>query len=74
VVFTAGIGENSAPFRAAVLDRLEPLGIAYDADKNLERSGAPRVISTADSAIPVLVVPTDEEMAIAQLTLQVTQA
>ncbi|MGM7666856.1 acetate/propionate family kinase [Microbacterium sp. A93] len=70
VVFTAGIGENSAPFRAAVLDRLAPLGIAYEAEKNLERSGAPRVISTADSAIPVLVVPTDEEMAIAQATVE----
>ena len=73
VVFTAGIGENSAPFRAAVLDRLGPLGIAYDAEANLERSDAPRVISTADSAIPVLVVPTDEERAIAQLTLTVSQ-
>lgn len=73
VVFTAGIGENSAPFRAAVLDRLVPLGIAYDAEKNLERSDAPRVISSPDSAIPVLVVPTDEEMAIAQLTLSVSQ-
>ena len=73
VVFTAGIGENSAPFRAAVLDRLDPLGIAYDAEANLERSDAPRVISTADSAIPVLVVPTDEERAIAQLTLTVSQ-
>ncbi|MEW1980383.1 acetate kinase [Citricoccus sp. NPDC079358] len=73
VVFTAGIGENSAPFRSAVLDRLEPLGIAYDAEANLERSDAPRVISTEDSALPVLVVPTNEEMAIAQLTLAVAQ-
>ncbi|MGW9550712.1 acetate/propionate family kinase [Citricoccus zhacaiensis] len=73
VVFTAGIGENSAPFRSAVLDRLEPLGIAYDAEANLERSDAPRVISTEESAIPVLVVPTNEEMAIAQLTLTVAQ-
>ncbi|HEY4614387.1 MAG TPA: acetate kinase [Citricoccus sp.] len=73
IVFTAGIGENSAPFRATVLDRLEPLGVEYDAEKNLERSDAPRVISTEDSAIPVLVVPTDEEMAIAQLTRQVAQ-
>ena len=73
IVFTAGIGENSAPFRATVLDRLEPLGVEYDAEKNLERSDAPRVISTEESAIPVLVVPTNEEMAIAQLTLKVAQ-
>ncbi|QCU76883.1 acetate kinase [Citricoccus sp. SGAir0253] len=73
VVFTAGIGENSAPFRAAVLDRLEPLGIAYDAERNLERSDAPRVISTEDSAIPVLVVPTNEEKAIAELTVDVAR-
>ena len=73
IVFTAGIGENSAPFRAAVLDRLGALGVQYSAELNEQRSGEPRVISTPDSAIPVLVVPTDEEQAIGALTLQVAQ-
>ena len=73
IVFTAGIGENSAPFRAAVLDRLGALGVQYSAELNEQRSGEPRVISTPDSSIPVLVVPTDEEQAIGALTLQVAQ-
>jgi len=68
IAFTAGIGENSAPFRAKVLDRLEMLGVEYDHALNMERTGQPRLISTADSSIAVAVVPTDEEMAIAQDT------
>ena len=73
IVFTAGIGENSAPFRARVLDRLEPLGVTYDPARNMERGDDPRVISADASAIPVLVVPTDEEMAIAQLAHTVVE-
>lgn len=67
IVFTAGIGENSAPFRARVLDRLEVLGIEYDHELNMNPPES-CVISTENSAIPVLVIPTDEEMAIAQRT------
>jgi acetate kinase len=74
LVFTAGIGENSAAFRALVADRLGALGIKLDAEANLVRSGSPRVISAADSAIPVLVVPTDEERAIAEATAAVVLA
>ncbi|MEO4038226.1 acetate kinase [Micrococcus sp. 2A] len=73
IVFTAGIGENAAPFRARVLDRLEPLGVTYDPARNMERGDDPRVISADASAIPVLVVPTDEEMAIAQLAHTVVE-
>lgn len=73
IVFTAGIGENSAPFRAAVLDRLGALGVSYSAELNAQRSNEPRVISTDDSAIPVLIVPTDEEAAIGALTVQVAR-
>ena len=68
ITFTAGIGENSAPFRARVLDRLGVLGVKYDAQRNETRSDESRLISTEDSAIAVAVVPTDEEMAIAQDT------
>jgi acetate kinase len=71
LVFTAGIGENSHQFRALVADRLGALGVELDAGLNRERSKEPRVISTAASALPVLVVPTDEERAIADATAAV---
>jgi len=71
LVFTAGIGENSHQFRALVAERLGALGIELDAGRNAERSKDPRVISTPQSAIPVLVVPTDEERAIAEATAAV---
>jgi len=74
ITFTAGIGENSAPFRARVLDRLEVLGVKYNYEANAERSDEPRLISTPDSAIAVAVVPTDEEMAIAQQTFHLVEA
>jgi acetate kinase len=71
LVFTAGIGENSHQFRALVGERLSALGIELDAGLNSERSKEPRMISSASSAIPVLVVPTDEERAIAESTAAV---
>ena len=73
IVFTAGIGEKSAPFRARVLDRLEALGVAYDAEANRARVAGPHTISAPESAIPVLVVPTDEEQAIARLTWELAR-
>ena len=71
LVFTAGIGENSAAFRSAVVSKLGALGLALDEEKNGERSKEARVISTEGSAFPVLVVPTDEEAAIAEATAAV---
>ncbi|MFK0729013.1 acetate kinase [Rothia sp. BD8] len=68
LVFTAGIGENSAYFRELVLQRLGALGITLDEHANARRSSETRVISGEDSAITVLVVPTDEERAIAEAT------
>ncbi|MDN5743032.1 MAG: acetate kinase, partial [Yaniella sp.] len=73
IAFTAGIGEKSAPFRARVLDRLGVLGVRYDHELNMSRSDEPRVISTDDSTVAVVVVPTDEEMAIAQQTFQLVE-
>ncbi len=64
-VFTAGIGENDAALRAAVVDRLAWLGATLDSDAN-SRHG-PR-ISTVDSKVSVWVIPTDEELMIAQHT------
>jgi acetate kinase len=71
LVFTAGIGENSHQFRSLVTQRLGALGVELDAGLNRERSKEPRIISTATSALPVLVVPTDEERAIAEATAAV---
>jgi acetate kinase len=66
VIFTAGIGENSAELRALALDELGHLGLALDVDRNAERSRADRVISPDGAPVAVLVVPTNEELAIAQ--------
>ena len=76
VVLTGGVGENSAPFRARLLAKLGPLGISLDAAANEESTGLEegRTISTPDSAIPVLVVPTDEDHAIAEATVTVVGA
>ena len=71
VVFTAGIGENSSPFRALVCEQLGALGIELDPELNVVRSKEPRVISTESSRIPVLVIPTNEEQAIAEATAEV---
>jgi acetate kinase len=65
-VFTAGIGEHSAPVRAALCAKLAWLGVKLDRQAN--DSNGPR-ISTADSRVSVWVIPTDEELMIAQHTL-----
>ena len=65
-VFTAGIGENAAQFRARIMDRLAWLGVTLDRDENLRHA---RRISGSDSRLPVYVIPTDEELMIAQHTL-----
>ncbi|MBO0896781.1 acetate/propionate family kinase [Arthrobacter sunyaminii] len=70
VVFTAGIGENSWDFRELTVDKLGALRIELDQDANRRRESGARLISSAASAIPVLVVPTDEEEAIAEATAE----
>jgi acetate kinase len=65
-VFTAGIGENSATIRARVVAQLGWLGVTLDQAENASHA---RMISGSDSLIPVYVVPTDEELMIAQHTL-----
>ena len=67
-VFTAGIGENSARIRSRILEQLAWFGIAFDPAANSRHA---RLISRSDSRIPVYVVPTDEELMIAQHTLSV---
>ena len=65
-VFTAGIGENSVPIRARIADQLRWLGVTLDEAENSRHA---RLISRSDSRIPVYVIPTDEELMIAQHTL-----
>jgi acetate kinase len=66
--FTAGVGENSPALRAAVVEGLEGLGFEVDPELNGVRSTVARVISPAGSPITIAVIPTNEELAIAQET------
>ncbi|MFD8594173.1 acetate kinase [Kitasatospora sp. NPDC059646] len=68
VAFTAGVGENSVEVRAAVCANLEELGISVDPDLNAVHSRQARVISPSYGRVTVAVVPTDEELEIAQQT------
>lgn len=71
LVFTAGIGENDDIVRAAVCDGLEGFGIKLDLKENAIRKPGARAISLPDSKIPVLIIPTNEELQIALETLKV---
>lgn len=73
LVFTAGIGENDDLLRAAVCRGLENFGISLDLEKNATRSGASRNLSPKGTRVPVLVIPTNEEIAIAEATLRVLE-
>ncbi|MBE6481576.1 MAG: acetate kinase [Actinomyces ruminicola] len=66
LTFTAGIGENDSRLRAELVERLGFMGMRLDAEKNAVRSGTGRIVSAPDSAIAVLVYPTNEELAIAR--------
>ncbi|MDX1304306.1 acetate kinase [Photobacterium sp.] len=69
IVFTGGIGENSAPIREMVLNRLAILGVEVDGEKNLKaRFGGEGVITTDNSRVPAMVVSTNEELVIAEDT------
>ena len=73
LVFTAGVGENSATMRARICKNLEYLGIKIDAEKNKIR-GCENKISTDDSTVQVWVIPTNEELMIAQDTAELVKA
>ena len=68
IAFTAGIGENDSMIRKDVCDSLGYLGITIDDEANKVR-GERKMISTPDSKVKVMVMPTDEELAIARETL-----
>jgi acetate kinase len=69
LVFSGGIGENSAPIRAEICAGLEFLGLRLDHARN--ESGAP-VISAEDSTVSVRIIPTDEERVIAGHVVRLT--
>lgn len=68
LVFTGGIGENSDIVRRLVCDGLTYLGLKIDEEKNSQAHGTEVAISTADSKMKVVVIPTDEELTIASDT------
>lgn len=68
IVFTAGIGENDGSMRESICAYLQFLGIEIDKEANAKR-GEEIIISTPDSKVKVLVIPTNEELAIARETV-----
>ena len=70
IVFTGGVGENQATARWGACDGLEFMGVKLDAEKNKSR-GEEIVISTEDSKVKVVVIPTDEELMIASDTMDI---
>ena len=70
IVFTAGVGENSAPNRMDIASGLEFMGVKMDAEANNVR-GKETMISAADSKVKVLLIPTDEELMIAMDTAEI---
>ncbi|CAL1239254.1 acetate/propionate family kinase [Candidatus Methylocalor cossyra] len=74
VVFTAGIGEHAASIRAGILSGLEHLGLRLDPVANAAGGGGLTAVHAPDSAVRILVVPTDEELEIARQTAQLIEA
>lgn len=68
IVFTAGLGENGAETREEIISDMEWFGIKLDKEKNKVR-GQERIISTDDSKVKIIIVPTNEELMIARDTL-----
>jgi acetate kinase len=73
VVFTAGIGENSAQFREQVCHGLEGLGFELDLEKNKETHKDNRLISKDSSKVKILVIPTNEEYIIARDVIEIVR-
>ena len=70
IVFTGGIGENSAVVRSRSCERMSGLGILLDEGKNGAAAGGNREIHAGGSKVKILVIPTDEEREIAQQTVE----
>ncbi len=70
IVFTAGVGENDGKTREAITRALEFMGVCVDTEKNAGVHGDEAIVSTPDSKVKVLVVPTNEELMIARDTAE----
>ncbi|MFC4078032.1 acetate kinase [Salinithrix halophila] len=68
IIFTAGVGENASIVREWTVNRMNYLGVELDREKNADLPKGPQVISTPESQVKVLVIPTDEELMIARET------
>ena len=73
ICFTAGVGENNGVIRKQICDSLSFLGIQIDDQENSKR-GEETIVSTPDSKVKVLVIPTNEELAIARETVALVEA
>jgi len=71
LIFTGGVGENQWTTRTAVCNNLEFMGIKIDESKNTGMRGQEMIISTPDSKVTVMVIPTEEEFMIAKDTLEI---
>lgn len=71
IVFTGGIGENDVPGREAIVEGLEFLGVEFSKEANHGKRGKEVIISAPASKVTVMVVPTNEELVIAQDTLEI---
>lgn len=74
IIFTGGIGENSAAARKTIISRLEAIGCKLDDVKNKAVAGTLGVISTDTSKTPAIVIPTNEELMIARETFRLLAA
>lgn len=70
IVFTGGVGENQAATRAYVCDNLGYIGVCYDKELNARSHGQEVELSTKESKVRIMVVPTDEEWMIASDTMK----
>lgn len=73
IIFTAGMGEKSIYFREQIMNRLDVIGIHLNKEANDNTFGVEGLISTEDSSIPCYVIPTDEELMIAQDTYDLSK-
>lgn len=73
LVFTGGVGENQTTTRQKVCDSLAFMGVKIDAELNANTRGKETLLSTADSTLKVVVIPTDEEFMIASDAMEILQ-
>ena len=73
IVFTGGIGENNPHYRARVAKNLEFMGVKIDKELNAKTRGKECLLSTPDSTVKVVVIPTDEELMIATDTREIVE-